>query len=438
MRRFSIAVVLWSFTLTAVLPLGAAESDDPAPSNPNPHGYWNQFRGPQGNGHATSPRLATKWSETENVAWKTAIPGKAWSSPVVWGKQVWVTNAPEDGKVLSAVCLDLDSGKVVHDVRVFEVADPTFCHPYNSHASSTPVVEEGRIWVHFGSPGTACLDTQTGKVLWTRQDLPCNHHRGAGSSPILFENLLIMNYDGYDFQYVVALDKETGKTVWKKDRDINYGSDNGDLKKAYSTPTVIRHEGRLQLVDPSSVATISYDPRTGDELWKVYHGGYNAAARPVYGHGLVYLNLEGGDRLLAVRPGGTGDVTKTHVVWKTMKSTPSRPSQLLVGDDFYMVSDGGVASCLDAKTGEQRWTHRIGGPHCASLIYAPAEKEGGNGRIWTFDENGTGRVIEATPEEYRELSENKLDAGCMASPAVAGDALIVRTKKHVYRIEKAK
>ncbi|MCC7419997.1 MAG: PQQ-binding-like beta-propeller repeat protein [Planctomycetaceae bacterium] len=423
--------------LTVIAALGCpAAADDAAPhtQNPNPKGYWNQFRGPAGNGTSTSTMLPTRWSETENVTWKTAIPGKAWSSPVVWGKQVWVSNSTEDGKTLSAVGIDLDTGKVVHDVTVFEIAEPQYCHPYNSPASGTPVIEEGRLWVHYGSAGTACLDTSTGRILWSRQDFPCNHHRGPGSSPILFENLLIINFDGYDFQYVVALDKETGRTVWKRNRDINYGSSNGDVKKAYSTPTVIRHAGRLQMIDPSSVATIAYDPRTGDELWKVYHGGFNAAARPLFGHGLVYINLEGGDRLLAVRPDGTGDVTKTHVAWKTMKSTPTRPSQILAGDSFFMVSDGGVVSCLNAATGEQRWTKRLGGPHCASLLHAPST-EYEHGILWIFDENGSARVIEADPKEYREVSENKLDAGCMASPAVAGDSLLVRTKTHLYRLD---
>ena len=390
--------------------------------------HWNQFRGPRGDGQAGSASLPLQWSESQNVAWKTAIHGKAWSSPVVWGEQIWMTSATEDGKQLFAICVDAAMGRIVHDLTVFEIAEPMFCYPYNSYASPTPVVEEGRLWVHFGSAGTACLDTASGQTLWTRQDLPCDHWRGPGSSPIVFRGLLIATFDGYDLQYVVALDKHTGKTVWKADRTIDYGTDDGDMKKAYCTCTVFEHQGHLPLVSPAAVGTVAYDPLTGKELWKVHHGGYNAAARPLYSHGMVIINIEGGLKLLAVRPDGAGDVTKTHIVWTCTRQTPTRPSQLVVQNHLYMVNDQGIVTCLDIKTGEPVWTERMGGRHSASPIYA-------NGRIWLFDEENKSRVIEANPREFRLLAVNPLDAGCMASPAVIGDALIVRTKTHLYRIQ---
>lgn len=411
--RSSALILIVVFPLA--VPLAAAE-------------HWNQFRGPHGDGQANSTALPLQWSENRNVSWKTAIHGKAWSSPVVWGRQIWVTSATEDGRQLFAICVDADTGKVVHDITVFEIAEPMFCYPYNSYASPTPVVEEGRLWVHYGSAGTACLDTATGQVLWARQDLLCDHWRGPGSSPIVFRDLLIVNFDGYDLQYVVALDKHSGRTVWKADRSIDYGTDNGDYKKAYCTPAVFEHQGRLQLVSPAAVGTVAYDPATGRELWKVYHGGFNPAARPLYSHGLVIINTEGGLRLLAVRPDGTGDVTKTHIAWSYGRATPTRPSQLIVGDHLYMVNDQGIVTCLDVRTGEPTWTQRMGGRHSASPIYA-------DGRIWFFDEENRSRVIEAHPREFRQLAENPLDAGCMASPAVLDDALIVRTKTHLYRIE---
>lgn len=389
--------------------------------------YWNQFRGALTNGYAPSDNLPLEWSEEKNVAWKTPIHGKAWSSPVVWGDQIWMTTATPDGKELFAVCVDGKTGKIEHDIKVFDIAEPMFCIDYNSYGSPTPVVEEGRVWVHFGSAGTACLDTATGMVLWHRQDLPCDHIRGPGSSPITFRNMLIINFDGGDYQYVVALDKETGSTIWKTDRSIDYGSDNGDRKKAYCTPTVFEHNGRLQLVSPAAVATISYNPLNGKELWTVYHGGFNAAARPLYSHGHVIINLEGGKRLLAVRPDGTGNVTDTHVSWTCSKSTPTRPSQLVIGDHIFMVNDKGVASCLDISTGIPVWTERMEGRHSASPIYS-------NRRIYFFDEDGVSRVIAADPTEYRLLASNKLDDGCMASPAVYEDSLIIRSKTHLYRI----
>ena len=389
--------------------------------------YWNQFRGNSTNGYSPSDNLPLEWSEDRNVAWKTPIHGKAWSSPVIWKDQIWMTTATPDGKELFAVCVDARTGKVEHDVRVFDIEKPMFCIDYNSYGSPTPVVEEGRVWVHFGSAGTACLETTTGKTIWQRQDLPCDHLRGPGSSPIIFRNMLIMNFDGADFQYVIALDKKTGDTIWKTDRTIDYGSDNGDRKKAYCTPTVFQHNGQVQLVSPAAVATISYDPLNGKELWTVYHGGYNAAARPLYSHGNVFINLEGGDRLLAVKPDGTGNVTDTHVTWTCAKSTPTRPSQLIVGDHMFMINDKGVASCLDIKTGIPVWTERIEGRHSASPIYS-------NGRIYFFDEDGVSSVIAADPAEYRLLASNKLSDGCMASPGVYEDSLIIRTKTHLYRV----
>lgn len=416
-RTYCIPLVVFLSVLVAAVSNPAAAAD-----------YWNQFRGAAANGYAPTDSLPLKWSETENVTWKTAIDGKAWSSPVVWGNQVWLTNATPDGKELFAVCVDATSGKIVHNVRVFQIEKPMFCIGYNSYGSPTPVVEDGRVWVHFGSAGTACLDTKSGDVLWARQDLPCDHLRGPGSSPIIFRNMVIVLFDGADHQYVVALDKQSGDTIWKTNRTIKYGTDNGDAKKAYCTPTVIEHDGRLQLICPAAVATEAYDPLTGKELWEVYHGGYNAAARPLYSHGLVIINLEGGKRLLAVRPDGSGDVSNTHVEWVCGKSTPTRPSQLVVGDHLFMVNDKGVASCLSMADGEPVWTHRMEGRHSSSPIYS-------NGRIYFFGEDGVMRVVAADPKEFRLLAENKLDAGCMSSPGVIDNALLIRTKTHLYRVE---
>ena len=387
---------------------------------------WDQFRGPSGNGRAESD-LPVAWSEAEGVVWKVPLAGKAWSSPVVCDGVVWMTSATEDGTRLSVVALDAASGRVLHDLTIFEIAEPAFCHAFNSYASPTPVCADGKLWVHYGSAGTACLDTATAEVLWTRQDLPCDHHRGAGSSPILVDGRLILTFDGFDRQYVAALDAATGETVWQTDRDIDYGTDDGDMKKAYSTPAVVEHAGRTQVVSPSAVATIAYDPATGSELWRVIHGGFNAACKPLYADGLVVICIQRGDALLAVRPDGTGDITGTQVVWRAGKAAPTRPSQCVVGESLFMVSDTGIFSCLDLATGEPRWVERRSGRYSASLIEA-------SGRLYAFDEDGGSVVFAADPEGFSLLGENRLDDGCMASPAVVDDDLIVRTKTHCYRI----
>ncbi len=408
--------------------VGAADGDgtgDPANRLPTADS-WNGFRGSTGDGHADAA-LPLEWSETRHVRWKTPLPGKAWASPVEADGRIWLANATEDGRRLSAVCVAADTGAILHDVTLFEPADPAFCHPYNSHASPTPVIVGDRVFVSFGSAGTACLDAAAGTVLWKRDDLACDHHRGPGSSPIADDGLLFMNFDGVDVQYVVALDQATGQTVWRTDRTTDYGTDNGDFKKAYCTPTIVEHDGRRELVSPGAVATIAYDPRTGVELWKVAHGGYNAAARPLHAGGLVVIVTQGGDRIVAVRPGGSGDVTQTHVAWKFGKATPTRPAPCVVGEHLYMVSDTGIFTCLELASGRVVWQGRREGRHSAALLES-------QGRLYACDEDGTTVIVAASPDGFRILAENRLDAGCMASPAVVGEDLLIRTKTHLYRI----
>lgn len=389
---------------------------------------WPNFHGPTNNGHSDSTGLPLTWSETENIVWKTAIHDSGWSSPVVWGDQVWLTTATDDGKQSFGLCLDRKTGKILHDLKLFDNAEPEDTRKYNSFASPTPAIEEGRVYLHFGSYGTACLDTKTAKVLWERRDLPCQHFRGPGSSPILFEDLMIVHYDGFDHQYIVALDKATGKTVWKKDRDVDYGTDNGDIMKAFSTPLVIEVNGRKQLISATSKAALVLDPRTGDEFWRIKYDGFSTAARPMIGHGLVYIN-SGFPRgaIFAVKPDGSGDVTSTHVVWTARKSMPSKPSSLLIGDLIFSIDDTGVATCLDAKTGDMVWNERVGGEFSGSPVFV-------DGRIYSFAHDGKTTVI-APERKFRLLATNQLESGFRASPAVAGKAFFLRTEKHLYRVE---
>jgi len=388
---------------------------------------WPQFRGPGGDGVSNSTGLPLTWSEKENVRWKKEVRGKAWSSPVIRGDQVWVTNAEADGKAFYAICFNRKNGDIVHEVKLFTEEKPAFCHAYNSYASCTPVLEEGRLYFHFGSYGTGCLDTATGKTLWLRRDLPCDHWRGPGSSPVVHGDYLLLTFDGHDRQYVTALKKSSGETAWTKDRDIVYSVNDGDLKKAYSTPTVLKVDGKEQVISPAAEATIAYDLKTGDEVWRVIHGGMNAACRPVVGHGLIYLVSGHNKNLLAVPQGRTGDLTKA-VVWRSNRGVPSRPSLLLKDDLLFLVNDEGVASCVEAKTGKYLWNERVGKNTSGSPVWA-------EGRIYFADEHGATHVFSAG-REFKLLATNKLDAGCMASPAVAGDAIFLRTKTHLYCLGK--
>ena len=389
---------------------------------------WPQFRGPHADGQSPAHGLPVTFSETQNVLWKTPVHGNAWSSPVVWDQQIWMTTATKDGTELGAVCVDAGSGRIVHDVVVFKIAKPQFCHPMNSYGTPTPVVENGRVYLHFGTHGTACLDTASAQPLWTRQDFACDHFRGAASSPVVADQLLVLTFDGVDAQYLVALDKTSGKTVWKRDRNTVFEKDDGDYHKAYSTPALLSVNGQPQLVSPSAGATIAYVPATGQEIWRVRSGGMNAAALPLFGNGLVYAtSASGGYQLFAVRPDGRGDVSDTHVAWKFAKNVPSRSSQILVGERLFMISDAGVISCVDAKSGQAVWQKRIGGAFSASPLCA-------DGHLYFFGEDGEVPVIDAA-DTYQPIASNHLDGGFMASPAVYHNSLILRSRTHLYRIE---
>jgi len=435
---------------------------------------WPEFRGPSGTGHAATDGkplgLPLRWSETENVAWKIAIPHRGWSTPVVLGGQVWLTTATTDGHDFFAVCVDAATGKVLFNERLFHADKPEpLGNNVNCYGSPSPAIEPGRIYISFGSYGTACLDTATFKVLWERRDLPCRHYRGPGSSVLLFENLVILTFDGVDVQYLAALDKKTGQTVWKTDRTTDFNDLDaegkprieGDFRKAFSTPLVIDVGGKPRMISPGSKACYAYDPRTGKELWKVCHTAHTSVLRPVFaplslpgrgqGEGgaageaqpspsplpgreggganglVIFCTGLGGPALWAVRPDGEGDVTKTHVAWRFAEGAPKTPSPIVVDGLLYAVSDEGMLTCLDAATGKLVWKERIGGNYAASPIYA-------DGRLYFCSQQGKTTVVKPG-RAFEALATNTLDGGFMASPAVAGKALILRTRTHLYRIE---
>ena len=406
---------------------------------------WPEFRGPTGDGYAPAPGKSKTagyplhWSDTENVQWKTPIPGRGWSTPAILGGQVWLTTATEDGHDFFVIGLDAKTGQVKFNEKVFHSDNPEPLGngaSMNCYATPSPVLEAGRVYVHFGAFGTACLDTSNGKVLWQRTDLPCRHYRGPSSSPVSFENLLILTFDGADLQYVVALDKKTGRTVWKTDRSAQWNDENvpgqmardGDLRKAHSTPLIVTGSGKPQMLSVGAKAAYSYDPRTGHEIWKVNHPDFSVAPRPVYRDGIAYLVTGQGKReMWAVKTDGTGDVTDTAVVWKLKKSIGKYASPLLIDGLIYTASDESFVTCLDSATGAIVWTERVGGKFAASPLYA-------DGRIYLFDQQGTTLVLKPG-RTYETIATNSLPAGFMASPAADGKAFYLRTRTHVYRVE---
>lgn len=395
---------------------------------------WPQFRGPRGDGRADASDPPVQFGEQARLRWKVAIHGKGWSSPVVWKDQIWLTTATEDGKKMSVLCVDRQTGRMVHDRVLFENENPAFCHPTNSYASPTSVIEDGRVYVHFGSYGTACLDTRTGETLWQQRDLPCDHWRGPGSSLIVHKDTLYVPFDGYDLQYVAAIDKHTGAVRWKVDRQIDYGSDDGDVKKAYGTCQMIEVDGREQLVCPSAAETIAYDPSDGKELWRFRHGGMNAATRPLFANGLLLLTVgdavgDSRSALLAIRPSSllTAEAPSPAIAWRMDKSPPKRPSPLVIDDLVFTINDEGVACCLNLADGETLWQQRIPGTYRASPVYA-------QGRIYFASLDGDVTVI-AADRTYKALATNRLENGFQASPAIHGNALILRSTAHLYCFE---
>lgn len=392
---------------------------------------WPEFLGPTGNGQALSTASpAVRFGEGDHVTFRTKIHGKGWSSPVIWGDQVWMGTADEDGRRYFGVCVHRETGEILHDLLLFEESEPKFCHDMNSYASPTPVIEAGFVYLHFGSYGTACVSTEDGRVVWSRRDLPCDHFRGPGSSPTLWKDLLILHYDGFDFQYAIALDKRTGETVWKRDRDIDYGTDNGDVMKAYSTPIVVEIDGRPVLLSSTSKACLALDPSDGSELWRIRYDGFSATARPIYHDGLVYVNSGFSTaELIAVKPEGMGDLTDSQIVWRTGRGIGSKPSHVIVDDALYTIHDQGVLTALDAKTGKELWRERLEGDlFSASLIHA-------GGHLYVCSHDGRVSAVRPNREAAEVVAVNTLESGIMATPAISGNSLFIRTKTHLYRID---
>lgn len=412
--------------------LGLPPAGDALPAAAAGELPWPQFRGRDGQGHAAATDLPIKWSETENVRWKTELAGEGWSSPVLGNGDLWLTAAARDGLSLRAVAVDPTTGRLVRDVEVFRPAAPIGKNTKNSFASPTPVLDDTYLYVHFGTQGTACINQADGSIVWKNEELQLDHGEGPGSSPILWRDLLILTCDGKDVQYVAALDKATGKIRWKTARSGKF-AESPDQRKAYSTPLVARigkgSQQREELISPGADRVIAYDPATGTELWKVEYKGWSNVPIPVLAHDMLYVTTAfARPELWAIKIGGVGDITETHVAWKVKKQAPASPSTVVVGRELYMVNDKGIVTCLDALSGEEVWTERLGGNFSASILYA-------DGKLWLFREDGTSYVVEPG-RTYKLLAENKLDGRILATPAMVGRAMFLRTDGALYRIEK--
>lgn len=409
---------------------------------------WLEWRG-DGQGHGTAKDLPVRWTEDE-VGWKTDIPGLGWSTPVIANGKVWLTTAVDQRAneeeierrrklttnsqplIFSthvsyrALCLELSSGKVLHDIEVLAEDDPQFIQIDNSYATPSPILDGDRLYCHFGAGGMGAVDISTGKVLWRNKTMVVKHENGPGSSPVLWNDLLIVHCDGIDVQYIVAINKLDGSIAWKTARTGKL-NENPQLRKSYATPLVMNVEGKDQVLSPAADWLYGYDPATGKELWKLNYGklGFSNSSRPVAGNGLVYVCTGFmQSQLLAVRPGTEERAAK--IEWTYNKQVPAVASPLLVGDELYFGSGKGILTCLNAKTGESLWTQRVGTRLWASPIFA-------DGKLYFFDQKGTTTVV-SPGKKYQGLATNTLEGRIQAAGAAVDGALLVRTDKALYGI----
>jgi outer membrane protein assembly factor BamB len=398
---------------------------------------WPQFRGPAGDGHSPATGLPAEWSDTKNVKWKTAIPHKGWSTPLVSDKQIWLTSATADGHDYFVFCLNRATGKIQHESKLFHSDKPEpLGNDLNSYASPTGVLSGGHVFVHFGSYGTACIDTATFKEVWRRTDLPCRHYRGPGSSLFDWKDTVILTMDGVDVQYLCALDKKTGETRWKTDRNTEFGDlgpdgkpvMEGDLRKAYTTPVLITVAGKPQMVSSGSKATVAYDPDTGKEIWRTTYKGFSNASIPAWHDGVIAINTGHGKANLqafAIDGSTSGDITG-KLIWEQTKAIPTRSSPVTVDGIIYLNGDNGIISAVDFKDGSLLFNERTSGNASASPLYA-------DGKVFFCNERGDTTVIKPG-RTFEKIATNTLPGGIMSSPVAAGTELFIRTKTHLYCI----
>lgn len=423
--RFSLSTAP---IVAAALVLGFA-----APLLVNAADSWPCFLGAkQNNTVEGAPRLPVSWEAAKNIRWRTEISGEGWSSPVVADGVVWMTTATEEGLSLRAVAVDFASGKLLHDVEVFHLEAAPVKHRRNSHASPTGVCSGGRFFVHFGTNGTAALDAKTGAVLWRNQTLKVDHQNGAGGSLTEYGDYLLVPCDGMDVQHEVALRKSTGEIAWDVERSAKPLLDTlaPDRRKAYGTPFLMENGGVPVSITTASTRLYALDPATGKERWFLNYGsGFSNVPLPATdGKTLVISTGFMKPEVWAIKlEGAQGDISETNVLWKQKTAAPDQVTPVIVGRMVFTVSSGGIASCLDLGTGDILWRERIGSDFAATPLVA-------NGLVYFSDCSGVTTVVKAQPT-FEVVAKNTLPEGFMASPAVVGETLVLRTKAALYRVE---
>ena len=396
---------------------------------------WTHFRGSNLNGIAEPANIPMIFNDTTNVKWKTEIPGRGWSSPVVYENQIWVTTASADGKELSLACMDFESGEIIHNIMLFTPDSIIRKHSINSYATPSPCIEDGFVYAHFGSLGTACINTSNGKIVWSRTDFKCDHLQGPGSSPFLYKDLLILHFDGTDVRFLVALNKSTGEVVWKTERpEEPYINIPTSSRKAYITPLLINVDGKDLLISNGAGVCSAYDPETGNEIWRVTGGNGGTIAMPFHESDLVFfytgmMAKEDGKKfteLMAVNPQGEGDITSTNIVWRKETEILQLLTPVIKNGLIYTIDSNNVLMCIDAITSDVIWSMKLRDKFNSSPVYT-------NGQIYVSSISGEVLVI----KEGRELdilARNQMDGEIWATPAILRNSLLLRTDTHFYKI----
>lgn len=407
---------------------------------------WPRFRGPNGQGHSEETGLPLHWNASSNVAWKTAIPGEGWSSPIVWDGKIFLTSATENGTQCRVISIDAKSGQILWNKHVL-TQQPRRKEGKNSYATPTPTTDGKSIFAVFGDGSVVAVD-MSGNLLWTNREVAFYSRHGLGASPMVYGDLLIMPYDGsnpvtaagnwpkvddnertgwqipWDKALLVALDVKTGKRVWTGKRGMS--------RIAHVSPIVAQVDGKDQIISGAGDRLQGFDPKTGELIWSIYAQGEGVTPSPVLGDGMV-LASSGFEKttLRGVKLGGAkGDVTETHVAWEQKKGVPTQSSPIYVKPYLYAITDGGIASCYDPKTGEQIWQERVGGNYSASPVFA-------DGRIYFLSEAGDTTAI-AADKEFKVLAKNPLGEKCQASMAVSGGKFFIRSDKNLICIAEGK
>ena len=439
-RRFSIFATVGLVVFAAISAVARADDSDAL--------KWTQFLGPAGDAASSDAHPPIKW-DNSNFVWETEIPGTGWSSPVFADGVIWITTAvtepatPEQiaertkdvqfaeikttvGSLnLFAICVDLETGKILHNIELASVDHPGIIHPLNSYATPTPAISDGKVICHFGNYGTWCLDASSGKEIWkTKFDV--DHSVGAGSSPVIYKDKVILACDGIDDQFIAAVSLDTGKQLWKTERP-EFRQTNGEYQKGYSTPLIAQISGKTQMIIPGAQWINSYDPETGKELWRIDHGdGFSMIPMAsIEGETVVFASGYMQSQFVAIDPSGTGDVTKSHIKWRAGQA-PTMPSMVSTDGKIFAVNDSGIMICLDAETGKLLHRRRVSGNYSASMLLA-----GGN--LYVCSREGNVSIIKCD-ETLEEVGKQKFDGRLLATPAPVGDDLLIRTDKKLYRI----